>query len=260
MLFSSIMLEKDKERFDMKYKTIIFDMDGTILDTVGDLQDAINYAMKETGHRHNFSFEDAKLLFGSGVKVAFQRALALENGAPYDALEAIGATSDGSEFGVSDDEVERIVAIYKPYYNDHCLIKTGPYPGINDVIKKCRELGIKTSVVSNKPEPAVLSLCEDLFPGLFDYAAGEKDGVKRKPAPDLVYECMNALGAEKESSVYVGDSEIDMQTAVNSGLDCISVSWGFRSLEFLKAHDANPIVGNSDELLKELTKVDGYPF
>ena len=240
-----------KEKY-MKYDTIIFDMDGTILDTVGDLKNAINYAMEKTGHRHDYTLEDAKLLFGSGVKVAFQRALALENGAGYEVLESIGDTSDGSEYGVTEAEVDKITAIYKPYYNEHCLDETCPYPGIIDVINKCRQAGLKTSVVSNKPEPAVLSLCDDLFPGLFDYAAGEKDGVNRKPAPDLVIECMKALNAKNETSVYVGDSEIDMLTAKNSELDCISVTWGFRSKAFLQDHKAAPIVDTADELLREL--------
>ena len=142
----------------MKYKAVIFDMDGTILDTVSDLMDAINYAMAQRGHRHDYDYETTKLLFGSGVRVAFERALALENGAPYSSLEAIGMTNEGEEFGVDQGEVTKLMDIYLPYYNSHCLIKTGPYPGINELIAKLRKEQVLTAVVSNKPESAVPSL------------------------------------------------------------------------------------------------------
>lgn len=236
----------------MKYRTVIFDMDGTILDTVEDLKNAVNFALKECGHRHDFTYEDTKLLFGSGVKVAFERALALENGAPYSVLESIGAESDGNEYGVIEEEVEKIQQIYLPYYEKNCLIKTGPYAGIPEAIKQIREQGILTAVVSNKPHAAVLSLVDELFPGLFDYAAGEMPGIKRKPAPDMTEAALKFFNIDKKDAVYVGDSEIDMLTATNSGLDFIAVDWGFRGREFLAAHNADIIVSDSEGLVAEI--------
>ncbi len=236
----------------MKYKAVIFDMDGTILDTVSDLMDAINYAMAQRDHRHDYDYETTKLLFGSGVRVAFERALALENGAPYSSLEAIGMTNEGEEFGVHQDEVTKLMDIYLPYYNSHCLIKTGPYPGINELIAKLRKEQVLTAVVSNKPESAVISLVNDLFTGLFDYSAGEKPGIKRKPAPDMVRASLDYFGIDRSLAVYVGDSEIDMLTAENSGLDCICVDWGFRGKAFLTEHNAGTIVSDCEELYKAL--------
>ena len=236
----------------MKYKAVIFDMDGTILDTVTDLQNAVNYALEKCGHRHDFTYEDTKLLFGSGVKVAFERALALENGAPYSALEAIGAASNAAEYGVSETEVTKIQEIYLPYYAENCLIKTGPYDGIPSAVKKLRDSGILTAVVSNKPHAAVLSLANELFPGLFDYAAGEIPGIKRKPAPDMTEAALKFFNIDKFEAVYIGDSEIDMQTAANSFLEFIAVDWGFRSRQFLKEHGVTHIVSDCDELLKLL--------
>ncbi len=232
-----------------KYKAVIFDMDGTILDTVSDLQSAVNYALEKCGHRHDFSYDDTKLLFGSGVNVALRRALALENGAPLSAMEKIGAGSDGSEFGVKDDEILKIQQIYLPYYAENCLVKTGPYAGIPDILAKLRALGIKTAVVSNKPDEAVQSLVKDLFNGLFDYSAGEKAGIKRKPAPDMTEAALEFFSITKKDAVYIGDSEIDLQTAANSGLECIAVDWGFRGRDFLCEHDAKEIVSTADELL-----------
>ena len=238
----------------MKYKAVIFDMDGTILDTVSDLMDAINHTMELTGHRHDYDYETTKLLFGSGVKVAFERALALENGAPLSALEAIGQTNDGEEYGVTESELEKLTEIYLPYYNSHCLVKTGPYPGINELIAKLREENLLTAVVSNKPEAAVTSLVDELFTGLFDYSAGEKPGIKRKPAPDMVQAALDFFGVSVSDAVYIGDSEIDMLTAANSGLDCICVDWGFRGRTFLTEHNAENIVSDCDELFALLTR------
>lgn len=232
----------------MKYKAVIFDMDGTILDTVSDLMDAINYTMELTGHRHDYDYETTKLLFGSGVKVAFERALALENGAPFLALEAIGQTNEGEEYGVREDEVKKLMEIYLPYYNSHCLVKTGPYPGINELIARLRSENVLTAVVSNKPEAAVISLVDELFTGLFDYSAGEKPGIKRKPAPDMVRAALDYFKLSEKDAVYIGDSEIDMLTAKNSGLDCICVDWGFRGKAFLTDHDAKIIVSDCEEL------------
>lgn len=146
--------------------------------------------------------------------------------------------------------MQKIQEIYTPYYAAHCDIKTGPYAGILEVLEKLRAAGVKTAVVSNKPDIAVQKLVNDLFTGMFDLSVGEMDGVRRKPAPDMTEKALRDLGtADKRKAVYIGDSEIDMQTAENSGLDCISVDWGFRGRKFLEEHKAKTIVSRPEEIL-----------
>lgn len=233
----------------MKYKAAVFDMDGTVLDTVGDLTDAVNYTMEQLGYGGNFSDEDAKLFFGSGVRVALTRAFAVLNGIAngYDLLK-VGTENDDISPRINMDEVSKAEAIYKPYYSTHNDIKTGEYPGITGLLKDLRKSGILTAVVSNKPDDSVVSLSDNLFKDLFDICLGEKDGIKRKPAPDMTLKVLNELGVEARDAVYIGDSEIDLLTAGNSGLDCIAVSWGFRSRDFLKAHGAEIIVDTAEEI------------
>ncbi len=233
----------------MKYKAAVFDMDGTVLDTVGDLTDAINHTMKQLGYRGNFTDEDAKLFFGSGVRVALTRAFAVLNGIAdgYDLLK-VGTENDDISPRIDMDEVSKAEAIYKPYYSTHNDIKTGEYPGITKLLKDLREAGILTAVVSNKPDDSVIALSDNLFNGLFDICLGEKEGIKRKPAPDMTLKVLKELGVETKDAVYIGDSEIDLLTAENSGLDCIAVSWGFRSRDYLKAHNAKVIVDSAEEI------------
>ena len=146
--------------------------------------------------------------------------------------------------------LQKIQEIYTPYYAAHCDIKTGPYAGILEVLEKLRAAGVKTAVVSNKPDIAVQKLVNDLFTGMFDLSVGEMDGVRRKPAPDMTEKALRDLGTtDKKEAVYIGDSEIDMQTAENSGLDCISVDWGFRGRKFLEEHKAKTIVSRPEEIL-----------
>ena len=233
----------------MKYKAAIFDMDGTVLDTVGDLRDAVNHTMEQLGYSGNFSDEDAKLFFGSGVRVALTRAFATLKGISggYDLLK-VGSEKDDISPRIDMEQVSKAEAIYKPYYSTHNDIKTGEYPGITGLLKELRKYGILTAVVSNKPDDSVISLSDNLFKGLFDICLGEKDGIKRKPAPDMTLKVLNELGVETRDAVYIGDSEIDLLTARNSGLDCIAVSWGFRSRDCLKAHGAEIIVDTTDEI------------
>ncbi len=233
----------------MAYKAAIFDMDGTILDTLSDLTSALDHAIEQAGHRHDFSRTDIAAFFGSGVYVAIKRALSVENGFPEDRLCLIGTPDEPDDCFSDEAEIDRISQIYRPYYDTHCDIKTGPYPGIPRLLSSLRERGIRTAVVSNKPDPAVATLVKDKFPGLFDFALGEKDGIKRKPAPDMVDKCLQALGLSANECVYIGDSEVDLATGKNSGLDVISVDWGFRSRAFLEKLPAEKIVSSAMELL-----------
>ncbi len=179
----------------MKYKAAVFDMDGTVLDTVGDLTDAINHTMKQLGYRGDFTDEDAKLFFGSGVRVALTRAFAVLNGIAdgYDLLK-VGTENDDISPRIDMDEVAKAEAIYKPYYSTHNDIKTGEYPGITKLLKDLREAGILTAVVSNKPDDSVIALSDNLFNNLFDICLGEKDGINRKPAPDMTLKVLKELG------------------------------------------------------------------
>ena len=235
----------------MRYKAAIFDMDGTILDTLADLNHSLNYALKECGHRGDFPEETTKAFFGSGIKVAIRRALALEQGFPAERLDVIG-TADEPSLNVTEEEIERIRQVYAPYYQAHCNDVTGPYPGIPELLKELRSRGVKTAVVSNKPDAAVQKLAEETFPGGFDYALGEMPGTARKPAPDMVEKCLAEFGIESEDAVYVGDSEVDLQTAENAGLACIPVDWGFRSREYLEKKGAKVIVSSCGEVLKKI--------
>ena len=233
---------------DLRYKAVIFDMDGTILDTSGDLTAAVNYAMAKFGHRCDFPIEDGCLFFGSGAHTAIQRALAREAGMDRDRILQIGSAKNSAVPGIDEEEVLRILEVYQPYYKSHNAIRTSAYPGITDLLKKLRSAGIRTAVVSNKPDNSVTQLAEDYFAGLFDLAIGETEGIARKPAPDMNYLILDKLGVGVRDAVYVGDTEIDIATARNTGMDLIMVSWGFRPVSYLKALGAEVIVDSADKI------------
>lgn len=228
------------------YKAAVFDMDGTILDTIEDLRDAINHTLAHFGYRADFTAEETCALFGSGALTAVKRALAADNGMSGDELLRIGTPEEPElPFLSTADE---ILEYYKPYYAAHCAVKTGPYPGITELLIKLRAAGIKTAVVSNKPDEAVQTLCRDYYEGCFDHAAGEKPGIRRKPAPDMIEAALEDMGVSANDAVYIGDTEVDIETAANSGLDCICVEWGFRPRRHLEACGAEIIVSSCDDL------------
>ena len=233
---------------DMRYKAVIFDMDGTILDTSEDLAAAINYALAKFGHRGDFPVEDVCLFFGSGAHTAVQRALAREAGMSREEILEIGSAVNGAVPGIDEEEVQRILEVYQPYYKAHNAIRTCAYPGIRDLLVRLREAGVLTAVVSNKPDNSVTQLAEDYFGGLFDLAIGETAGIARKPAPDMNYLILDKLGVSAEDAVYVGDTEIDIATARNTGMDLIMVSWGFRPVSYQKALGAKTIVDSAGEI------------
>ena len=237
----------------MRYKAVIFDMDGTILDTANDLTSSVNYAMKVCGHKHDYVRADGMRMFGSGVHTALQRALAIEAGKTDPAyLRRIGTAEMMTVPGIDEAEVSRIEAIIRPYYLEHSMDETGPYEGIMDLLYALRERGIRTAVVSNKPDPAVRKLAEDCFENMFDCAAGEQTGIRRKPAPDMVNVVLKDFGISPEEAVYIGDTEIDVETANNTGMPCVCVSWGFRPVEFLKSLHPMAIIDKPMELLNLL--------
>jgi len=214
----------------MKYKAVLFDMDGTVLDTLEDLKSAVNRTLAEF-HMPQLSLEQVRCYVGNGARRLIEQAVPA---------------------GSSDETVDKVLSWFKAYYERHCLIATGPYAGIIPLMERLKAQGIKMAVVSNKPDEAVKELAERFFPGLLELAAGQKDSVPRKPAPDMVELAMAQMGVSKAESVYVGDSEVDVLTAANAGLDCICVTWGFRTVAELEAAGAKTLVHTMEELEKEI--------
>ena len=217
----------------MKYQTVIFDMDGTILETLEDMRDSVNVTMDHVGCPHR-SLEEVRRFVGNGAAKLIERCM------PQ---------------GAQDPRFPEAFGFYKQYYDTHAQIKTGPYEGIPELLGTLKDLGVQIAVVSNKPDEAVKLLSEHYFPGLFPVAIGQRPGIETKPAPDSVYEAMRLLGAKPETTVYVGDSDVDIDTARNAGLNCISVTWGFRDVNFLLEHGAQTLVHSARELLELLEGV-----
>lgn len=214
----------------MRYKVAVFDMDGTILDTLDDLTDSVNYALNDSGFPTH-SREEVCHFVGNGIRKLIERAVPK-------GTEAI--------------EIEQVYEAFRKHYKKHCAEKTKPYPGILSLLKQLKEAGCKIAVVSNKADFAVQELCKVYFYGLFDAAVGEKEGILKKPAPDSVYEVLRRLHVSKEDAVYIGDSDVDIETAQNVGMDEIAVEWGFRSREFLEKKGAKQIVSTPEEIAKAI--------
>lgn len=206
-------------------KLAIFDLDGTILDTLEDLAEATNYALRENGYPER-TLEEIRRFVGNGAKNLIIRAVPVND----------------------TDAVRRVYESFNQYYSAHTIVHTAPYPGILELLRSLRTRGILTAVVSNKPDYGVQTLCEQFFPGLFDYATGEREGIRRKPAPDSCLAVMEALHVSPADTVYIGDSDVDIDTARNAGMPCISVSYGFRSTAFLQEHGASAIAATVEEL------------
>jgi len=200
---------------------LLFDLDGTLLDTLEDLLDATNYALGIHGFPHR-TLPELRRFVGNGAWN--QMRLSVPEGTPLETVQAVLDT-------------------YKPYYTAHCRHKTKPYPGIPQVLNALQET-YPLAIVSNKPDAAVKALCADYFPGI--YALGETPDCPRKPAPDMIYKAMRAIGVEK--CIYVGDSEVDVLTAKNAGVPCVSVLWGFRDREDMP--DADIFCDQAEELLR----------
>lgn len=214
----------------MRYKNIIWDLDGTLLDTLRDLYLATNYALKTHGMPER-TFEDVRQFVGNGVRRLM--VLAVPNG------------EDNPLF-------EKTFATFKSYYVDHCRDNTGLYPGIAAALAELKKRGYRMAIVSNKLQAGVTELYETFFKDFLDVAIGERPDVRRKPYPDMVYLAMKELGATKENSVYIGDSEVDVATGKGAGLPCISVLWGFRTKEELLRNGATTFVNTPAELVNLL--------
>ena len=210
----------------MRYKAVLFDMDGTVLDTLADLTNAINHTLSD---------------YGMPLLEKRQVAQYLGNGAAYLMSRAVPE-------GTPDALREEILRAYQPWYDSHCAILTAPYPGIVPLMKALREAGVKQAVISNKQDTAVKQLAAQHFPGLLETAVGESETVRRKPNPDAVLAALREMGVEKRDAVYVGDTEVDLRTAENAGLACAVVGWGFRTEEQLHEAGARRIFRSAEEL------------
>ena len=207
---------------------ILFDLDGTLLDTLEDLRDAVNYALRARGWPER-SLEEVRRFVGNGAYRLNRLA------APESASEA---------------EVQALLAAFRGYYGENCRVKTRPYDGIPEALEALREK-YPVAIVSNKPDSAVKTLCADYFPGL--YALGEAADCPRKPAPDMVYKAMAELGVER--CVYVGDSEVDVLTAKNAAVPCLSVLWGFRNRKELEEAGATAFCAATEELITKIEEI-----
>lgn len=214
------------------YKAVLFDMDGTVLDTVGDLRDAINVSLEKFGFPTRTE-EEVKSFLGKGP------------------AHFVGcAVPDGIDEAIR----QQVLAFYEPYYNSHCQIKTAPYPGIMALLVALKQRGIKLAVISNKQEPAVKALARQHFTGLLELAVGTNAQIHRKPDPSAVLAAMEQLGVAKNETLYVGDMDVDLDTARNAGIDCVCVAWGFLGRKKLEALGAEHIVDSAEELLEFITK------
>ena len=210
----------------LAYEIYIFDLDGTLLDTLQDLAASVNYALRQH-HMPEHSIDDVRRFVGNGVRRLMERAI--PEGAANPAFEAAFAT-------------------FRKYYMEHSLDTTRPYDGIPELIHELKKRGCRMAVVSNKMMAATQKLVHHFFPEI-EVAIGEDEaaGIRKKPAPDTVFAAMKQLG--EGSAVYVGDSDVDLATARNSGLPCISVLWGFRDRDFLLAHGATTFVEQPLDIL-----------
>ncbi len=214
-------------------KAIVFDMDGTLLDTLQDLTNAVNVALSKYGLPEKTVAEVCKVV-GNGARNLVR-----------------GVVPEGE----NHPNFEAIFEDYKVYYAEHCEEETKPYEGIWELLQELKKRKYKMAVVSNKPDGAVKILAEKYFPGCFQVAIGDMEGYNRKPAPDLVYKALKELGANKEEAIYVGDSDVDLMTAMNAELPCVSVTWGFRDREFLMFHGASVFIDKPMELMEVLEKL-----
>lgn len=194
-------------------RSILFDLDGTLLDTLDDLANSVNYALR-THHLPERSHTEIRSFLGNGIRNLM--------------LDAVGR-------GMSDEAFEPVFQTFRTYYVEHCLDKSKPFAGIIDLLKALQQRGITMAVVSNKLHPAVVELNERFFKDYITSAVGESATVRRKPNPDAVLAALSELGCSKDESVYVGDSEVDLHTAQNAGMQCMLVLWGFRDEDFLRS-------------------------
>lgn len=211
----------------MKYKAYIFDLDGTLLDTLLDLANAVNFAMREKGYPER-TVAEVRNFIGNGIKVLIKRSV---------------------PDGTSEDDYAEALEIFTKYYLEHIADYTKPYDGMIDVVKTLTERGCKVAVLSNKAHVAAQAVVKDFFGDIFDIVVGKMDEFPSKPEPDSLFYTIRTLGVTAEECVYIGDSDVDVLTAHNAGLPCIGVTWGNRDEDVLIASGAEYIANTPNEIL-----------
>lgn len=212
-----------------EFETYVFDLDGTLLETLKDLAASTNYALR-THNMPEHSIEDVRMFVGNGVKKLMERAI---------------------PNGIDNPQFEDVYATFRQHYLEHNLDTTKPYEGIPELLAELKARGKKLAIVSNKFYAATQELARHFFPDTIEVAIGERENIKKKPAPDTVIEALRQLGASKETAVYIGDSDVDIMTAKNCNMPCVSVLWGFRDKEFLMEHGATFFVKKPCQLLPD---------
>ncbi len=208
----------------------VFDLDGTLLNTLEDLADAVNYSLAQFGMPQR-TIEEVRNYVGNGIRLLIERSV-----------------PNGTDLPVIDNVFE----CFKKYYQEHCNDNTKAYDGIIDMLKELKQSGIKLAVLSNKAQNAVTKLCDIYFDNLLDITFGAREGIAKKPAPDALLECAAIADIALEDIAYIGDSDVDVLTARNAGVDCIAVSWGFRDKGVLIKAGADKIADNIQVLKAEL--------
>lgn len=211
----------------MDYQTYVFDLDGTLLDTLGDLAASTNYALAAHGMPTR-TVEEVRMFVGNGVKKLMERAV---------------------PDGLDNPRFEETYRCFREHYMEHNLDTTAPYPHVVEMLAALKSRGKQLAVVSNKFYAATQELCAHFFGAYIDVAIGERETIRKKPAPDTVLEALRQLGATREGAVYIGDSDVDIETARNCGIPCVSVLWGFRDRDFLLRHGAETLVSSPLDLL-----------
>ncbi len=216
----------------MNLKAVLFDLDGTLTDTLGDLTISVNHALEKCGFPAR-SAEEVRSFVGNGVRKLIYRSV------PADTPEAVA---------------ENCLDIFKEYYKNNSLVETKPYDGVVELLAELKNRGVKVAVVTNKMHTAAVDIVDHFFGNLVDFTVGQIDGVAQKPQPDGIYLALEKLCVSRQSAVYAGDSEVDCITARNAGIPCIGVTWGFRDRDVLEAHGADFIADKAEEILGIVSK------
>ena len=211
------------------FETYIFDLDGTLLSTLDDLAASTNYALRWAGMPER-TVEEVRMFVGNGVKLLMEHAI---------------------PNGINNPKFEETYAKFREHYMEHNLDTTCPYEGIPELLRELKRRGKKLAIVSNKFYAATQELAKHFFPDTIEVAIGERDSIRKKPAPDTVLEALKQLGASKDNAVYIGDSDVDIMTAKNCDLPCISVLWGFRDKDYLIKHGGTIFVDKPSEILSD---------
>lgn len=214
------------------YDTIIFDLDGTLLNTIEDLTDAVNYTLVNYGFSKRTT-EEVKSFVGNGMENLLKKSLPIT---------------------VKEDKFKEIFNFYKNYYSKNSQKKTHLYEGVLEMLRELKDRNIKISLVSNKNHNSVLDLYDLYFREYMKVVIGDRPGFRRKPSPDSIYEAIKVMGAEKENTLYIGDSEVDILTAQNAGIPCVLVTWGFRTKESLINSGGKNFINKPEELLDLINK------